>query len=72
MVMVTRELIIELRKAMRLTAAEFGARVDASENTVYQWESGRRHPSYRRQLKINALLDEAKKYGWIREEAEVA
>lgn len=63
MVMLTPELIFEVRKALGLTAKEFGDLLDSHWNTVFQWESGRRHPRWETQVKINRLLEEAKERG---------
>lgn len=61
MVMLTPQLIIDLRKALGLTAEAFGARLGVTGNTVFRWESGERHPKYEMQFKLNELIDEVKK-----------
>ena len=59
--MLTPEIIRQLRAALGLSAEAFGARVGVTGNTVFQWESGRRHPNYGRQVALNRLIDESKK-----------
>ena len=66
MVMLTPQLIRDLRKALGLTAAEFAELLDSHWNTVFQWESGRRHPRYETQVKLNKLLIEAKESGLMK------
>lgn len=65
MVMLTPELIKELRKAMGLSAAEFGRRLGVEGNTVFRWESGERHPKYDMQIELNKMLKQAEKKGQL-------
>lgn len=60
MVMLTPELICDLRKALGLSAEAFGDLLGVAGNTVFQWESGRRHPKYDMQIKINKLIEQSK------------
>lgn len=43
--MLTPEQITDLRKALNLKKTELAVKVGVSENTVMQWETGRRQPS---------------------------
>lgn len=58
--MLNGEQIAELRKELGLTQKEFGERVGSSESCVCLWESGKRHPTYGKMLKLNKLLTEAR------------
>lgn len=60
MVMFDKDDIIDLRAALRMTAAEFGARLGVTGNTVFRWESGERFPSRRHTAILNQLLQEVK------------
>jgi DNA-binding transcriptional regulator YiaG len=58
MVMLTPKEIRGIRNAMGLSASEFAARNDVTEDTVWKWERGDRHPTYKRMLRLNELRDE--------------
>jgi transcriptional regulator with XRE-family HTH domain len=57
MVMLTPQDIRGLRLAMGLTGAEFAQRVGVSEDTIWRWEKGNRHPNYKRMEKLNELRE---------------
>jgi len=57
MVMLTKDDIKELRLALGDTAAEFAARLGVSEDCIWRWERGNRHPTYKRMLQLNELRE---------------
>lgn len=57
-VMFTAERIRELRLAMGMTMAGFGDLLGVAESTVSLWESGRRHPKFATQVRLNELAKE--------------
>jgi DNA-binding transcriptional regulator YiaG len=65
MVMLTPELIRDLQKALGLTTAQFAELLGVETITVFQWKSGRRHPKYDMQVKLNKHLREAEKKGLL-------
>jgi len=69
MVMFNAKQILELRKAMGLTQPEFAKLIGVTASAVCLWESGKRHPPYKKMLKINEV---AKKAGLIPAEKQPA
>lgn len=65
MVMFTKQMIIDLRQAMGLTAAEFADLCGVHWNTVFRWEQGSRNPSRRHQVILNKMKAEAEKLGLL-------
>lgn len=61
MVMLKPSDIKELREFLGLTRKEFAARVGVSDVTVWCWEAGTRHPTYRHLVRLNEIRDEARK-----------
>lgn len=61
MVMFDKQMIIDLRQALGLTASEFGDLCGVHWNTVFRWEQGSRNPSRRHQVILNKLKSEADK-----------
>ena len=59
--MLTPNDIKQIRADLRLTAKQFADRLGISIDTVFAWESGRRHPTYRRMIDINKLADTIRK-----------
>jgi DNA-binding XRE family transcriptional regulator len=62
MSMLTPERIRKIRLALGLTAAEFAARLGVSEDCVWKWERGNRHPTYKRMIALNKIAMEARKH----------
>lgn len=60
MFMLTSTQIAEIREALSLTVVEFAAKIGVSRKTIYQWESGLRHPRWALLEKINELAKSAK------------
>lgn len=69
MIMFDKQMIIDLREALGLTAAEFGALCGVTWNTVFRWEQGSRHPSRRHQETLNKLKKEAERMGLMQQVA---
>jgi DNA-binding transcriptional regulator YiaG len=65
MVMLTDKDIKKLRKALGLTALEFGDLLGVKQITVFQWESGRRHPKFDMLVKLNKIREEALERGLV-------
>jgi DNA-binding transcriptional regulator YiaG len=55
LVMYTPDDIRRLRFELKMTLAEFGRLVGASESTVCNWELGKRHPKYATLVKLNDI-----------------
>jgi len=53
----TPEEIREIRDALGLSRAEFGARLGITRLAVYQWEIGVTHPSHPNIMKLRAIRD---------------
>jgi DNA-binding transcriptional regulator YiaG len=58
MVMLSPKDIRDLRIALGLTGPEFAERVGVTEDAVWKWERGARHPNYARMLRLNELRNE--------------
>lgn len=58
MVMLTPKDIRGIRMALGLTGGEFALKVGVTEDTVWRWERGDRHPTYKRMERLNELRDE--------------
>ena len=67
MVMLDNIEIYELRKALGMTAAQFGAKIGVTGNTVFRWEAERptKFPNRRHLTELNKLRDEAIKKGLL-------
>jgi transcriptional regulator with XRE-family HTH domain len=62
MLMLKPSQIKQLRLSLGMTRLEFALSLGLkSEQAVYQWESGRRHPRYEHLEKLNELLTQAQK-----------
>ena len=59
--MMTPEDIKRLRLTLRMTAREFGELVGVSEDSVYFWEAGTRHPNYRNLVRLNEIVSDLDK-----------
>ena len=55
MIMLTPIEIREIRQSLKLTAAQFAKLVGVSENCVWKWEGGQRHPTYGKMTILNEL-----------------
>lgn len=53
--MYTAKVIREIRVALNLSVGQFAAKLGVSENCVWKWESGARHPSYKRMVKLDSM-----------------
>jgi len=58
MVMLNNVEIRGLRLSLGLTAPEMAVKVGVSEDTIWKWERGDRHPNYKRMVRLNELRDE--------------
>lgn len=58
MVMLSPTDIRDLRTAMGLTVPEFAELNDVTEDTIWKWERGDRHPAYRRMVRLNELREQ--------------
>ncbi len=61
MTMLTPDDIRRIRLDLGLTAQAFADKLDVHISTVFKWESGDRHPTYRKMTEINKLADRASK-----------
>jgi DNA-binding transcriptional regulator YiaG len=59
MTALTPSRIRKTRLALGLTAAQFAKRIGVSEDCVWKWERGVRHPTYRKMIELNELGQEA-------------
>jgi len=57
--MFTPEQIRSIRLGMRLSAAEFARLMNVSEDCIWRWERGNRHPTYRKMVMLNDLARKA-------------
>jgi transcriptional regulator with XRE-family HTH domain len=69
MVMFDAKMIRELKKALGLSAREFGERVGVTGNTVFRWQAGSKFPSRRHQEALNKLRKEAEERGLLQQVA---
>ena len=69
MLMFTGQNIRDLREALGLTATQLAVKLNVTENAVRRWEMGDRHPRYETLVKLNDLLKEAQKKGFVLEPA---
>lgn len=65
MVMLTHKQIKELRLALGLTGFEFAQKIGVSEDCVWKWEKGIRHPTWKKMQRLNGLLKDAEKKGLL-------
>ena len=57
MVMLSPKDIRELRLALDLTGGELAQKIGVTEDTVWRWERGDRHPTYKRMVQLNQLRE---------------
>jgi DNA-binding transcriptional regulator YiaG len=57
MMLLTPKDIRNIRLTLGLTAAQFAKRLGVSEDCVWRWERGNRHPTYKKMEELNRLAD---------------
>lgn len=65
LVMMNGAQIKELRLSLGLTGAEFATKLGVSEDCVWKWEKGIRHPTWKKMQRLNDLLKDAEKKGLL-------
>lgn len=63
MVMLTPAQIRELRLAMGYKTHEFAELMGVTEDTVWRWQRGDRHPTYKKMVKLSQMWAEAVERG---------
>ncbi len=63
MVMLTNVQIRELRLAMGYRAPDFAELFGVAEDTIWRWERGDRHPTYKKMVKLSELWAQAVEKG---------
>lgn len=48
--------IVAIRKKLGLNQVEFAAALGVSFSAVYSWETGRRHPTWKKMARIHELM----------------
>ena len=66
MVMLSPKQIRELRLALGLKAPEFAQMMSVTEDTIWRWERGDRHPTYKKMVRLNELWTDATEKGLFR------
>jgi len=54
-VMLTPEDIKRIRRELKLSARQFADRLGVTMSTVFKWESGLRHPTYKMMGRLNSM-----------------
>ena len=66
MVMLEPKQIRELRLALGYKAPDFAELMGVSEDTIWRWERGDRHPTYKKMVKLSELWAKAVEKGLFR------
>jgi len=61
MEMMTPEQIKKIRAELGMTAVAFAKCLGVSEDCVWRWERGNRHPTYKRMVALNELAKKKRK-----------